>query len=90
MPISWKQLQLKRNINEICELFDKEVVKLPVEKIENTGVCVNYSVKPEIIEDLEAELIKIFLPLGWKIEIRPTGFEPIVPIWVFCFMPVEI
>jgi hypothetical protein len=90
MPISWKQLKLKRNINEICELFDKEAVTLPVEKIQNTGVRVSYPIKQEVIEDLEAELIKIFLPLGWKIEIKPTGFEPIVPGGVFCFMPVEI
>ncbi len=90
MPISWKQLQLKRNIKEICELFDKEAITLPVEKIQNTGVCVSYSVKQEIIEDLKTELDKIFIPLGWVLTIQPTGFEPIVPIWVFCFMPVEI
>ena len=90
MPISWKQLQLKRNINEICELFDKEAITLPVEKIQNTGVCISYSVKQEIIEEVKQELEKIFTPLGWSFVIRPSGLEPLPPLWGICFMPIEV
>ncbi len=90
MPISWKQLKIKHVIDQICDDFDKEVVKLPVQKILNTGVCVSCSFYDEIIEEVKQELEKIFTPLGWSFIIRPSGLEPLPPLWGICFMPVEI
>ena len=90
MPISWTELQVKQLVQQICEDFDKEVLKHPIDKIKNKGVIINSSIQDNLLELVKSEVEKVFNPQGWKLEVRPTGFEPMVPIWAFVFMPVEI
>lgn len=65
----------------VCSSFDRTLAKNPTA----TEISFTQTVGAAVIDLLTEEVIKIFNAAGWDVEVRPTGFEPVIPIWAFVF-----